>query len=69
MYNISCFCVTLQMCKGDNSFKQEGDDDSISLLSQLKQSNPQKFKMQVHSKNILTQLYTTMKHASTDGKD
>ena len=32
------------MCKGDASFKQDGDDENVSLLSQLKQTNPQKFK-------------------------
>ena len=34
----------IQMCKGDNSVKVEGDDQHITLLVQLKRSNPDKFK-------------------------
>ncbi|CAH1791037.1 unnamed protein product [Owenia fusiformis] len=31
-------------CKDDSGFKQQGDDGNISLLAQLKQTNPEKFK-------------------------
>ncbi|KAL5008641.1 hypothetical protein ScPMuIL_014222 [Solemya velum] len=34
----------LTMCKGDGSITTDGDDENIALLSQLKQSNPEKWK-------------------------
>ena len=34
----------LQMCKGDGSVRTSNDDDNIALLSQLKRTNPEKFK-------------------------
>ncbi len=33
------------MCKGDNSYKQEKDDENISELIRLRQSDPKKYKM------------------------
>jgi len=32
------------MCKGDGSYKTSDDDENIALLSQLKRTNPEKFK-------------------------
>lgn len=34
----------LQMCKGDSSGMVETGDEDVALLSQLKRSNPEKFK-------------------------
>lgn len=49
----------LQMCKGDQSYKTEGDDEQVTLLSQLKKSNPEKFKRWVsvdrHKIRIISQ--------------
>ncbi|XP_060596823.1 codanin-1-like isoform X2 [Ruditapes philippinarum] len=34
----------IAMCKGDGSIRSSEDDDNIALLSQLKRTNPEKFK-------------------------
>ncbi|OWF46147.1 codanin-1-like isoform X2 [Mizuhopecten yessoensis] len=34
----------ITMCKGDGSLKPDGDDEGDALLSQLKRTNPEKFK-------------------------
>lgn len=49
LFGIAFFFVldnkfNLQMCKGDSSGMVETGDEDVALLSQLKRSNPEKFK-------------------------
>ena len=45
LHGTAKFLVSLpQMCKGDGSVRTSNDDDNIALLSQLKRTNPEKFK-------------------------
>ena len=42
-YNV--VCVVLQMCKVDQSIESDDTEENISMLTQLKQLNPDKFKL------------------------